>query len=339
KEKYGEERRTQIVAHGVKEFTVEDLVPNEPTIIMTTTDGYIKRLPPDTFRSQSRGGKGVIGVTTKEEESVDHLLTTNTHDNILFFTNRGRVFQLMAYDIPQGSRTAKGQALVNFLQLAPNEKISALLAMSVLSEIKYLVMVTTKGLIKKTALADFANVRRSGLIALKLKLDDNMEWVKPSTGADDVMIVTRLGQAIRFREKDVRAMGRTAAGVRGLRLKSSDEVVGMDVVDPKNKNAEVLTIGENGLGKLTTLNNYKVQGRGGSGIKTAKVTEKTGHVIHASVIDSAKSGDRDIVLMSTKGQVIRMPFGSIPSSGRATQGVRLMRFKEENDKVSSVTII
>lgn len=339
KEKYGEARRTQIIAHGVKEFTVEDLVPNEPTIIMTTTDGYIKRLPPDTFRSQSRGGKGVIGVTTKEEESVDRLLTTNTHDNILFFTNRGRVFQLMAYDIPQGSRTAKGQALVNFLQLAPNEKISALLAMNNLVENKYLVMVTTKGLIKKTALEDFANVRRSGLIALKLKIDDNLEWVKPSTGSDDVMIATKQGQAIRFREKDVRSMGRTAAGVHGIRLKSSDEVIGMDVLDPKNQNNQVLTIGENGLGKLTGLDNYKVQGRGGSGIKTAKVTEKTGFIIHASVIDTSKAEEKDIVLMSLKGQVIRMPFGSIPSSGRATQGVCLMRFKESGDKVGSVTII
>ncbi len=339
KEKYGEERRTQIIAHGVKEFTVEDLVPNEPTIIMTTTDGYIKRLPPDTFRSQSRGGKGVIGVTTKEEESVDHLLTTNTHDNILFFTNRGRVFQLMAYDIPQGSRTAKGQALVNFLQLAPHEKISALLAASNLTNIKYLVMVTNKGLIKKTALEDFANVRRNGLIAIKLKTDDDLEWVKPSTGGDDVMIATKLGQAIHFREKDIRAMGRAASGVRGIRLKSNDKVVGMDVVDPKNKNEEFLTVAENGLGKLTSINSYKIQGRGGSGIKTAKVTEKTGAIIYASAVDTAKTGDSDIVLMSAKGQVIRMPFGSIPTSGRATQGVRLMRFKEEGDKVASVTII
>jgi DNA gyrase subunit A len=173
KGKYGEERKTQIISHGVKEFTVEDLIPNEPTIIMTTTDGYIKRLPPDTFHQQSRGGKGVIGVTTKEEESVAQLLSTNTHDNILFFTNRGRVFQLFAYDIPQGSRTAKGQALVNFLQLAPNEKVTVMLAMSDLEEIKFLVMATRKGLIKKCALDEFANVRRSGLIALKLKTTTN----------------------------------------------------------------------------------------------------------------------------------------------------------------------
>jgi DNA gyrase subunit A len=337
--KYGEERRTQIIAHGIKDFTVEDLIPNEPTIIMTTTDGYIKRLPPDTFRQQSRGGKGVIGVTTKEEESVEQLLTTNTHDNILFFTNRGRVFQLSAYEIPQGSRTAKGQAMVNFLQLAPNEKVSTMLSMSDLTDLKYLVMVTKKGLIKKTALGDYANVRRSGLIALKLRLDDSMEWVRPSSGNDDIMIATKEGQAIRFKESDARSMGRTASGVRGIRLHGTDEVIGMDTVDPKNKSIEFLTVGENGLGKLTEIANYKVQGRGGSGIKTAKVSEKTGFVIHGSAVDTAKADERDIVMMSAKGQVIRMPFKSIPSSGRATQGVRLMRFKEEDDKVVSVTLI
>jgi DNA gyrase subunit A len=338
-EKFGDERRTQIIAHGVKEFTVEDLVPNEPTIIMMTSDGYIKRVPPDTFRQQSRGGKGVIGVTTKEEESVEQLLTTNTHDNILFFTNRGRVFQLAAYDIPQASRTAKGQAMVNFLQLAPNEKIAVMFAMSEMTDIKYLVMVTKQGLIKKTKLEDFENVRRSGLIALKLKSDDSMEWVRPSTGKDTIMIATFEGQAIRFGEVDVRAMGRTASGVRGIRLHGKDYVIGMDVVDPTNKNVEFLTIGENGLGKLTSTEDYKIQGRGGSGIKTAKVTDKTGGIIHASAIDMTKAKEKDLILMSAQGQVIRLPFSSIPSSGRATQGVRLMRFKEGDDKVVSVTLI
>ncbi len=339
KTKYAEERRTQIIAHGVKEFTVEDLVPNEPTMIITTTDGYIKRLPPDTFHSQSRGGKGVIGVTTKEEEAVEHLLTTNTHDNILFFTNRGRVFQLMAYDIPQTSRTAKGQALVNFLQLAPNEKLSALLATSDLEKVKYFVMVTSKGLIKKTDLADFANVRKSGLIAIKLKTDDDLQWVKPSSGEDNVIIATKLGQAIRFKEKDIRSMGRAASGVRAMKLKSNDEVIGMDVFDNKEKHLEFLIIGQNGLGKLTAIGDYKIQHRGGSGIKTAKVTEKTGHIIYGSVVDKDKSANKDLLMMSSQGQVIRMPFSSIPSSGRATQGVRLMRFKEAGDHVANVTLV
>jgi DNA gyrase subunit A len=339
KTKYGQNRRTQIIAHGIKEFTTEDLIPNEPTIIMVTTDGYIKRLPPDTFHQQSRGGKGVIGVTTKEEESVQNLVSTNTHDNILFFTNRGRVFQLMAYDIPQASRTAKGQALINFLQLAPNEKVTALLGMNDMNNRKYLVMVTTRGNIKKTALEDFANVRRSGLIALKLKADDNLEWVKPSTGADEIMIATKQGQAIRFKEKDVREMGRTASGVRGMRLKSGDEVIGMDIVDPKNKSLAFLTVGENGVGKRTELDEYKVQGRGGSGIKTAEITAKTGNLTFAKVVDAVEAKEKDLLLMSTKGQVIRLSFSSISSSGRATQGVRLMRFKEDGDKVSSVTLI
>ena len=339
KTKYAQPRRTQIVAHGIKEFTVEDLVPNEPTMIVVTTDGYVKRLPPDTFRQQSRGGKGVIGVTTKEEESVDMIQMTNTHDNVLFFTNRGRVFQLFAYDIPQGSRTAKGQALVNFLQLAPNEKVTTLLTMGNLAEIKYLVMVTKKGLIKKTPLEDFSNVRRSGLIALKLKGDDSMEWVKPSTGHDEVSIITLKGIAIRFEEGDVRPMGRTAAGVRGIRLHDKDEVISMDIVDPRNKNLELLIVGENGIGKRTSLTQYKVQGRGGSGIKTAEITQKTGNLIHARLVDGSREEKYDLLLMSAKGVVIRLPLKTVSVSGRATQGVRLMRFKEADDRVASVTLI
>ncbi|MFA5062341.1 MAG: DNA gyrase subunit A [Patescibacteria group bacterium] len=339
KEKYDNARRTQIVAHGVKEFTTEDLVPNEPTIIMITTDGYIKRLPPDTFKQQSRGGKGVIGVTTKEEDSVEQLQATNTHDNILFFTSRGRVFQLMAYDIPQGSRTAKGQALVNFLQLAPNEKVTALLATSDLTKIKHLVMVTRHGLIKKTALEDFSNVRRSGLIAIKLKNNDTLEWVKPSDGTNEILIATQKGQAIRFKEKDVREMGRAASGVRGMRLHQSDEVICMDVIEPKNTSLELLTVGENGIGKRTPILEYRIQGRGGSGVKTANITDKTGLLIHAKVVDKVDAAEHDLIIMSAKGQVIRLPFKSVSVSGRATQGVRLMRFKEPGDKVASVTLL
>lgn len=340
KEKYGDDRRTQIVAHGVKEFTIEDLVPNEPTIIMTTADGYIKRLPPDTFKIQGRGGKGVIGVTTKEEDVVQELITTNTHDNILFFTTRGRVFQLRAYDIPQGSRTAKGQALVNFLQLAPNEKISSILSMEDMSMYKYLVMVTTQGTIKKTALEDFSNVRRSGIIALKLHSDDFLEWVRPSTGKDDITITTSDGQAIRFHEGDVRAMGRTASGVRGIRLKSKDQVVGMDVISPelvKKKVIELLVVSKNGLGKRTEVGEYKVQGRGGSGIKTMNITDKTGPLLTALIINNTE--ENDLLIVSKKGQVVRIPLKSISTLGRATQGVRIMRFKEEGDCVASITLL
>jgi DNA gyrase subunit A len=340
KEKFGDDRRTKIVAHGVKEFTIEDLVPNEPTIIMTTVDGYIKRLPPDTFKLQGRGGKGVIGVTTKEEDIVQNLITTNTHDNILFFTTRGRVFQLHAYDIPQGSRTAKGQALVNFLQLAPNEKISAILSMEDVSVFKYLVMVTTQGTIKKTALSDFENVRRSGIIALKLHSEDFLEWVRPSTGNDDIVLATSDGQAIRFKESVVRGMGRTAAGVRGIRLKSKDSIVGMDVVSPelvKRKVLELLVVSKKGLGKRTEISEYKVQGRGGSGIKTMNITDKTGPLMNAQIINNTE--EQDLLIISKNGQVVRIPLKSISTLGRATQGVRIMRFKEDDDCVASITLL
>ena len=340
RERFAEERRTKIIQHGVKEFSIEDLVPNEPTLIISTVDGYIKRLPPDTFRQQSRGGKGVMGLTTKEEDVVDHIISTNTHDSILFFTTRGRLFQLMAYDIPQGSRTAKGQALVNFLQLAPNEKVSTILSMSDMTKYEYLIMLTNKGTIKKTKLDDFKNVRRSGLIALKLKEDDMLEWVRPSTGSNDVITVTSQGQAIRFQEKEIRAMGRTASGVRAIKLKSNDVVVGMDVVSSdlvKKKVLELLVISEKGLGKRTSITEYKVQGRGGSGIKTMAITDKTGRIMSARVVNNTET--QDLMIISVKGQVIRTPIKTISTLGRATQGVRIMRFKQEGDKVASLALL
>ncbi len=339
KDKYGEPRRTQIIARGVKDFKMEDLVPNEPTIIMITKDGYIKRLPPDTFKQQSRGGKGVIGLTTKEEDSIEILQATNTHDEIMFFTTRGRVFKMIAYDIPVGSRTAKGNALVNFLQLAPNEKVTAMLSMSDMASSKFLVMVTQKGLSKKTKIEDFVNVRKSGLIAIKLKGEDNLEWVKPSGGKNDIIIATQKGAAIRFKEKNIRAMGRAASGVRGIRLKENDQVICMDVIDPSNASLELFTISENGLGKRTALNQYRVQGRGGSGIKSTKISTKTGDLVHARVADKVESKDRDLIIMSNKGQVIRLPYKSVNTSGRTTQGVKLMRFKATGDKVSNVEMV
>ena len=342
KEKFGEDRRTKIMVHGIKQFNMEDLVPNEPTIVMVTEEGYIKRLPPDTFKTQQRGGKGVKGLSTKAEDVIDQLITTNTHDNLLFFTTRGRVFQLRVYDVPLGSRTAKGQALVNFLQLAPHEKVSSILSMSDMSAYKHLVMVTSKGNIKKTELKDFENVRRSGLIAVKLKEDDHLEWIRPSTGKDEIMIVTSDGQAIRFKENTVRPMGRAASGVKGMKLKSQDVVVGMEVVSPelvKNGTLELLVISENGLGKRTELQEYKIQGRGGSGIKTMAITEKTGKLVNARVINNSSEEYEDIMIISVKGQVIRTPLKNVSTIGRATQGVRIMRFKEEGDKVASITLL
>jgi DNA gyrase subunit A len=342
KSKYGDPRKTQIVVHAVKDFSVEDLIPDESTIIVVTADGYIKRLSPETFRTQSRGGKGVMGLTTKEEDTVEHLLSTTTHSDLLFFTTRGRVFQLKAYDVPAASRTSKGQAIVNFLQLAPEEKISAILSVKELGEgnFKYLVMATRAGVIKKVELKDFENVRRSGLIAIKLREGDRLEWVKPSSGNDEIILVTAIGQAIRFREKNVRPMGRAATGVRGIRLKGKDEVVGMDVIDPSlvSKNLlDLFVLMENGFGKRTNLKNYKIQGRGGSGVKTAKTTPKTGKIISAEI--TSNKDERDLIIISKFGQVIRLPFKSVSTLGRATQGVRLMRFKEADDRAASVTLI
>jgi len=339
KEKYSNGRRTQIIAHGAKSFATEDLIPDEDTIITITKDGYIKRLPPETFRTQTRGGKGVTGLTTKEEDVVEHFFTTTTHSDILFFTTQGRVFQLKAYDIPKASRTAKGQAIVNFLQLAPNEKISAALPFNELGDYKYLVMVTNKGNIKKVNIADFDNIRKSGLIAIRLRKNDELEWVKPSTGKDEIILISAAGQAIKFRESQVRPMGRAASGVRGIRLKGDDQVVGMDIVDPAlAKVGQLLTIMANGYGKRSNLANYKTQGRGGSGIKTAKITSKTGNIVAATIVNS-KAVEEDMIIISAHGQVIRLPLKSVNVLGRATQGVRLMKFKESGDKVASATFV
>jgi len=339
-DKHGDERKTQIIAHGVKDFRMEDLVPNEETMVVMTRDGYIKRLPPDTFKVQSRGGKGVIGLSTKEEDTVEFMFTTMAHTDILFFTTRGRVFQLKAYEIPQAARTAKGQALVNFLQLTGGEKVTSMLPLDKIAKSKFLFFATEKGLVKKVKIEAFANVRRSGLVAIKIKGEDKLIWTKPTRGADHIQLITAGGQAIRFKESDVRDMGRGAAGVHGIRLKKDDVVVGMGVIKTDKdrlKKYQILTIMENGFGKRTALGLYKVQGRGGSGIKTAKVTTKTGKLMNAYVVNAETMKDKDLIVISQKGQVIRLPFKSVNQTGRDTQGVRLMRFKEGGDKVACVT--
>ncbi len=344
KTSYANPRRTEIMARGVGTFSEEDLIPKEGTIVMITRDGYLKRLPPETFKIQGRGGKGVIGLTTKEEDSVEHLFATTTHSDLLFFTTRGRVFQLKAHEVPQASRTAKGQAVVNFLELGPSEKVSSILSLSEVSS-KHLVMQTRNGVIKKVEMSAFANVRRSGLIAMKLKEGDELKWVKPSAGKDEIVLVTRMGQAIRFAETDVRAMGRVASGVRGIRLHKGDLVVGMDVVTADKTSLakqQLLVVMENGFGKRTALAQYKVQRRGGSGIKTAKVTAKTGQIIMAMVASPEglpETAKGDMLIVSAKGQVIRITLKSVSVLGRATQGVRIMRFKETGDKVASVALV
>jgi len=351
---YGNERRTKIVKHGVKEFSAEDLIPNDDTMLMITRDNYIKRINPDTFKTQRRGGKGVIGLNTKEEDTVDRLVATTTHADLLFFTSKGRVFQTKAYDIPESSRTARGQALVNFLQLAQNESVTAVLARGGAKKVaveleddetmvgadkKYIIMVTKYGTMKKVDIAQFENVRRSGLIAITLKDEDELLWVRASTGDDGVLLVSSDGQSIRFPEKGIRAMGRGAAGVRAMRLKGEDTIVGMDVVSSKSKKGEfqLFVIMENGYGKRTDLVEYRTQTRGGSGTKTAKVSKKTGHIVSGRVVRA--DTEKDLLIISNKGQIIRLPLSSVSELGRTTQGVRLMRFKADADTVASVTVV
>ncbi|MDB4939740.1 MAG: gyrA [Candidatus Doudnabacteria bacterium] len=338
KEKFGDERRTAVIASPIGQFKAEDLIPEENVMIATTKSGYIKRMAPDVYKAQGRGGKGVIGMTTKEEDVVDNILSANTHDDISFYTNKGRVFQTKVYEIPESSRVAKGQALVNFLQLSAGEYTTAILAQSKKNPAKYLVMATKQGLIKKVERDAFAKVRRSGMIAIKLKGDDELKWVRFSNGDDQIMLSTELGQAIRFSEKDIRPMGRGAAGVRGMRMKGKDLLMSMDLIskDRNVKDLQVLIVTENGLGKKTDLEFYKIQKRGGSGIKTLKITDKTGKIISMHIISGSE--EHDLVMLSQSGQALRTKLGNISTLGRATQGVRIMRL-DPGDRVASSTIM
>jgi len=334
KDKYGDERRTAIVPHELGKFSEEELVPNEQVIVTLTQGNYIKRIPSNTYKSQGRGGKGIMGMTTKEEDVVEHLVLTQNHDFILFFTNKGRVFRLKVYEIPAASRTAKGQAIVNLLQLGPDEKVTSINTFDSKAQTanKYLFMTTKFGTVKKTSLEGFANVRANGLIAIKLDKGDELRWVKQTSGQDEIVISTALAQAIRFKETDARPMGRATRGVRGVRLRSGDSVVGMDVVQP---DTVLLVIMENGYGKRTKVNQFATHARGGVGIKAGVVTAKTGKTVDVRALESDSD---DLVVISTSGQVIRLAVKDISLIGRATQGVRIMRMKE-GDKVASVALI
>jgi len=337
KEKFGDERRTKIIKSGVGEFKQEDLIPNDEAIITITEQGYIKRMDPSVYKVQKRGGKGVLGATTKEEDGIKKVLAVMAHDNLLFFTDSGKVFQTKAYEIPASSRIAKGQSVVNFLQLSQEESVTAIVAFNKEDNFKYLFMATEMGTVKKTALEDFDNVRRSGLIAIKLDKGDALKWVESTTGEDEIVITTSKGQAIHFKEKDVRSMGRTATGVRGIKLRAEDKVVGMDAVFKNQKGNQLLIIMENGYGKRSDLKSYKIQNRGGSGIKTANVTPKTGRIVGAAIINVDEI-EEDLILSSEKGQIIRIPLKSVSALGRATQGVRVMK-PQAGDKVSAITVL
>ena len=336
---FGRPRQTQITTEAA-EMTLEDLIAKEEVLISQSSGGYIKRIPVATYQAQGRGGKGITGAEVKDEDFIENFFITDTHATLLFFTNRGRVFQLKAYEVPQATRTAKGQALVNFLQLAPHEKVTSILDLADLSDYKYLVLVTQKGLIKKVDIQEITKVRKSGLIAIKLKGGDVLGWTKPSTGHDDIILVTSNGMSVRFKEKDIRPMGRAAAGVRGIRLKGADVVVRMDINEKavKDENLDLLVVMENGFGKRTGIKEYRLQRRGGTGIKAAKITSKTGKIVGARLLNN-KDLDRDMIIISERGQVIRLPLKSVNRLGRATQGIHLMRFKEAKDKVASLALI
>jgi len=330
KEKYGDERRSQIINHELGKFSDEELIPEEESIVLLTTENYIKRTLITEYRRQNRGGKGKRGMTTKEEDVIDQLIPANTHDWLLFFTNKGRVFRLKAYEVPQASLAAKGVAAVNLLALQPEEKITSIIKHAKdAGEDGYLFMATTKGTVKKTPLKDYANIRTNGLIAIKLDDGDELRWIKRTTGNDDVIISTSAGQAIRFGEADARPMGRSARGVRGVRLRPNDNVVGMDIVS--NNEGNLLVISEHGFGKVTKAAQFPSHKRGGVGIKAAIVTAKTGPIVAVRSLDE---DTEEILLISSKGQAIRVGLKDIPVIGRTTQGVRIMRTAED-DKVSS----
>ncbi len=332
KAKYGDERRTEIVGSELGKFSEEELVPNEQVIVTLTSGNYIKRIPANTYKSQGRGGKGIMGMTTKEEDVVEHLVLTQNHDFMLFFTNKGRVFRLKVYEVPAASRTAKGQAVVNLLQLGQGERVTSLVTFDAKSDQSYLFMTTKLGTVKKTPLADYANVRANGLIAIKLDSGDELKWVKLTGGKDEIIISTALAQAIRFKESEVRPMGRATRGVRGIRLRSGDEVVGMDIV---RAGMEMLVVMQNGYGKRTKVDQFATHARGGVGIKAGVVTGKTGKTVDVRAIGNDSD---EVVVVSTQGQVIRVALANISLIGRATQGVRIMRMAE-GDKVASVALV
>lgn len=356
KKNFPEPRRTKIIASSLTEFREEDLVPEEEAVIVLTRDGYIKRMPPTNFKAQRRGGKGLIGFELKDEDFIDQFIAVNTHDNILFFTSSGKVFQTKAHEIPAASRTSKGKSIHNYLEIPPQENISAIVSYKG-SDSKtrqnFLVMATKDGIVKKTPIKEFENVRRTGIIAIKLQAPkkflrdstgregDVLKWVSVSSGKDELMLSTSLGQAIRFSEKDIRQMGRGAGGVRAIKLKKNDFLAGLDIIIKKGdggvdlKSLKLLTVMTNGFAKQTPLKEYKIQRRGGSGIRTAKVTEKTGSVIATHIINEE---DEEILAFSKKGQVLRTDLKDIRIASRSTQGVRIMHL-DKGDEIIGVVCL
>ncbi|KKT57639.1 MAG: gyrase subunit A protein [Parcubacteria group bacterium GW2011_GWC1_45_13] len=337
KKKYGDERKTKVISGAAKIISAEDLVPEEETILILTQGGYVKRIKPDEYRVQRRGGKGVIGVTTKEEDVAYEFISGNTHDDLLFFTNLGKVYQTKMYEIPEGTRQSKGKAIANFLSLSADEKVTSVLPVpkTKKGQASYVILSTQKGVTKKVDSKDFEDVRHSGIRAINLQKGDTLRFARVVMPGEEVALSSKLGQAVRFKEKDIRPMGRTAQGIRGMRLKKNDEIVGMDILPQNAKKLEILSVSQQGYGKKTNITQYRLQKRGGSGVKTCKVTSKTGPLVSVQVV---KEDQQEIIAISKKGQVIRAPLSQIPSLSRATQGVRIMKVNA-GDAVASVTLL
>jgi DNA gyrase subunit A len=337
KDIFGDDRKTKVYTQKLEDIAEEDLIPLEETVITLTSGGYIKRINPSAYKIQKRGGKGILGMKTLQDDVVEHFVEAKTHDSLLFFTDSGKVFRVFAYEIPEGTRVARGRGICNFLEISSQEKILSILSLSkedTDSGIKYLTMITEKGIVKRTSLEDFKNIRRSGLIAINLKKGDLLKEVSKTTGDDYIFLVTQKGQSIRFKEKDIREMGRTASGVKGIRLRKQDKVIGMDILK-KNEDGFLMVITENGFGKRTSVKGYKSQQRGGSGIKTFKVTPKVGELVGAKIL---KGTEEDLIIVSQKGNMIRSKIEMIPKLGRATQGVRIMRLTDKDKVASSICI-
>lgn len=334
KKKYGDERRTKVIKGGVKILSIEDLVAEEENTLVLTSGGYIKRTNPDEYRRQKRGGVGVIDLDTKEEDFVTNFLTASTHADLLFFTDKGKVYQIKMYDIPEGKRATRGKSVLNFISLSDDEKVTSILAMP--KDKKdiggSLFMVTENGTAKKVSVKSFQDVRSSGIIAIKLSLGDRLISAELVEKGDDISIVTKKGQSIRFKESAIREMGRGAGGVRGMKMDKGDMIVGAHVIKPDQKSGHLLVISANGYGKRTNLSEYKVQGRGGSGILTSKVTSKTGQVIASQVVTDQ---EEEVIAISKKSQVVRVGLKEIPALGRQTQGVRIMKLRE-GDSIASL---
>ncbi len=339
-EKFGDDRRTKIVKGGVKQLNPEDLVPDEESVLVLTQGGYVKRTNPAEYKTQKRGGVGVVDLNTKEEDVVTILLTTSMHSDLLFFTNMGKVYKSKMYEIPEGKRATKGKSIMNFLPLQAEERVTSVLAVR---KEEWdgdwgLMMFTKNGIAKKSDASAFQDVRRSGLIAITLKDADSLISARFVGKGDELSLVTRGGQSIRFKEADVREMGRTAAGVTAMKLGKGDEIVSAEVFAKGIKDQEILIVTEDGYGKSTPGKEYKVQNRGGSGIKTVKVTDKTGKVVCGIIITAEERKEGELVIMSKKGQVIKLPLKDVPTLGRDTQGVRVMKMRA-GDQIASVVFV